>query len=403
MSEAQSGFRKNHSTITTLIKVTDDWLTAIDHGLYTGAVFIDLRKAFDTVDPHILLNKLSGIGVSIDCLSWFASYLTGRRIYTQFNSSISPESIIEYGVPQGSILGPLLFIIYIDDIVKHIKHCSVHLYADDTVIYFSHKDIPTIESVLNSELNRLFNWLCNSKLSLNCEKTVSMLFGSHRMLSKCNKLNLSVNGTVIQHVQSTKYLGMLLDPCLKWNLHIDDMCSKISRLVRLLARLRHTIDLSHLKIVYNGIILPIFDYGDVVYGTTCTKYTNSLQKLQNRACRIILGVSPFSHVSTRELHARLGWKSLATRRYCHLNTMVFKALNDLAPPYLKNCFQYSQYKYSLRSQGNLLLPKPRTDFCKRTFFYRGAYQFNNLPANLKLPCSLKIFSQRLVAFVPDFM
>ena len=114
MSEAQSGFRKNHSTITTLIKVTDDWLTAIDHGLYTGAVFIDLRKAFDTVDPQILLNKLSGIGVSIDCLSWFASYLTGRRIYTQFNSSISPESIIEYGVPQGSILGPLLFIIYID-------------------------------------------------------------------------------------------------------------------------------------------------------------------------------------------------------------------------------------------------------------------------------------------------
>ena len=194
LSEAQSGFRKSHSTISTLIKVTDDWLAAMDQGLYTGAVFIDLRKAFDTVDPHIMLKKLSNIGVPADCLQWFTSYLTDRRICTLFNSSTSAESNIEYGVPQGSIHGPLLFIIYIDDIVKHLNHCSVHLYADDTVIYFSHKNISTIESVLNSELQGIFTWLCNSKLSLNCDKTVSMLFGSHKMLTKCCQLSLQVQG-----------------------------------------------------------------------------------------------------------------------------------------------------------------------------------------------------------------
>ena len=104
----------------------------MDHQQYTGAVFIDLRKAFDTVDPTILLTKLTNIGVSDDCLPWFRSYLTDRRISTLFNSSTSAELDIDYGVPQGSILGPLLFIIYIDDIVKHVKNCSIHLYADDT-------------------------------------------------------------------------------------------------------------------------------------------------------------------------------------------------------------------------------------------------------------------------------
>ena len=336
--------------------------------MYTGTVFIDLRKAFDTVDPLILLKKLNNIGVSPDSLTWFCSYLTDRRIHTLFNSSTSSESNVDYGVPQGSILGPLLFIIYIDDIVKHLNHCSVHLYADDTVIYFSHKDIPTIESVINSELRSIYEWLCNSKLSLNCDKTVSMLFGSPKMLSKCNQLSLNVNGKNILHVHCMKYLGLVLDPSLKWNLHIEQMCIRISKLVRLLSRLRHTINLSNLKIVYNSIILPIFDYGDILYGTACAKYTESLQKLQNRACRIILGISPYTHTTVRELHARLGLKSLATRRCCHLTTMVYKALNGLAPPYLKESFVYCHYNYSLRSNGNLALPKPKTDYCKKKCF-----------------------------------
>ena len=265
LSEAQSGFRKNHSTISSLLKVTDDWLTAIDRGLFTGAVFIDLRKAFDTVDPSILLQKLRSIGVSLDCLPWFASYLTDRRIFTVVNSLTSSESSIEYGVPQGSILGPLLFIIYIDDLVKHLKYCSVHLYADDTVIYYSHKDVHSIESVLNSDLQNIFKWLCNSKLSLNCDKTVSMLFGSQSMLKKCDHVNVKVNGKKIKPVHSMKYLGMVLDPCLKWDLHIDQMCIRISKLIRLLSRLRYTVNLTNMKLIYNAIILHIFDYGDSLY------------------------------------------------------------------------------------------------------------------------------------------
>ena len=158
-----------------------------------------------------------------------------------------------------------------------------------------------------------------------------------------------------------------------------------------------------MKIVYNALILPIFYYGDIIYGTASFKYTALLQKLQNRACRIILGVSPYSHTPVRELHARLGWKSLESRRCCHLNTMVFKALNDLAPPYLKECFQFCQRNYSLRSNGNLSLPKPRSDYCKRKFSYRGSMQFNNLPPHLKIPCSLSSFINKMHSLLPDFL
>ena len=200
-----------------------------------------------------------------------------------------------------------------------------------------------------------------------------------------------------------KYLGMLLDPNFKWNLHIDQMCTRISKLIRLLSRLRHTINLANLKIVYNTLILPILDYGDIVYGNASFKYTDLLQKLQNRACRIILGVSPYSHTPVRELHARLGWKSLEARRCCHLNIMVFKALNDLAPTYLKGCFQFCQRNYSLRSNGNLSLPKPRSDYYKRKFSYLGSVQFNNLPPHLKTPCSLSSFINKLHLFLPDFL
>ena len=108
-------------------------------------------------------------------------------------------------------------------------------------------------------------------------------------------------------------------------------------------------------------------------------------------------------MSVRELHARLGWKSLAARRCCHLNTMVFKALHDFAPPYLKDQFQYCHFNYLLRSTGNLALPKPRTEYCKRTFYYRGAVQYNNLPPSLKVVCSPASFSSKLISFVPDFL
>lgn len=397
LSRQQSGFRKMHSTMTSLLKVTDEWLESMDKGLYTGAVFIDLKKAFDTVDVNILLNKLESLGVTDNVLHWFRTYLCNRQIFTCLNSTSSNILDVDYGIPQGSTLGPLLFTIYINDLVNRVKHCNIHLYADDTVLYFSDKNVCNIQRILNIDLNNVHNWLCQNKLSLNVEKTISMLFGSSYMLSKYNIFNVQISGKAITQKNVFKYLGMQLDPRLKWDIHIDEMCKKIGKTVNYLARLRHCLPQTQLKLVYNSIILPLFDYADIVYDSASKKHVDRLQKLQNRAGRIILSVNPYDHISNNEIHGRLGWSLLQSRRKSHLLTMVYKSLHSLAPSYLKDRFNYNNYLYGLRSRGNLALPKPKSESCRRMFLYRGSREFNRLPNNIKLSNSLSVFCKELSA------
>ena len=190
----QSGFRLLHSTLTALVNVTDEWLQAMDKQCYTGVVFVDLKKAFDTVDHEVLLEKLKIIGISDSSIVWFREYLQNRRIVTQVGNTLSREQCISYGVPQGSILGPLLFALYINDMVKTVENCKIHLYADDTVLYFSSKNPHTVQQKLQQELNTISDWMCKNRLSLNCDKTVCMLIGNRKSLNKCNQLNLNVNG-----------------------------------------------------------------------------------------------------------------------------------------------------------------------------------------------------------------
>ena len=403
LSEAQSGFRDKHSTTTALLKVTDDWLLAIDKGLYTGAIFIDLKKAFDTVDPIIMLQKLKRMGFSDACLAWFRSYLTNRKVGTFLNSSMSNFSDIHHGVPQGSILGPVLFVIYINDIVSQVKNCRIHLYADDTVLYFSHNDPTHIENVLNNELKRVYDWMCVNKLSLNLQKTESFLIGSRSLLSRRNALRIKLCGQEIKHKETVKYLGVTLDQQLKWDVHINALFVKAGKLVNYFGRLRHVLNETCLKMLYNSLILPLFDYADLIYGSSALKYTSQLQKLQNRAGRIILRINPYKHVSNHEIHQILNWDSLNTRRTKHLNTMVFKCLNDYSAPYLKKPFDFISCNYSLRSTGTLSLPKPKTEYCRRMFLYRGACNYNKLPSESRCCSSITDFNKMIDNVIPKYL
>ena len=214
----QSGFRARHSTTTALMRVTDDWLKAMDNGQYTGAVFIDLQKAFDMVNHELLLLKLSGLGIAGKSLEWFASYLSNRKIITFLNNTLSEEYSINNGVPQGSLIGPILFAIFINDLASLFDKCSFHLYADDTVLYYSDKDPQVVETVLNEELNKVIKWMDKNKLKLNCTKTVGMLLGTRHMLIKHSNLNFKINDVNITNVDSVKYLGVIIDRELKWNI-----------------------------------------------------------------------------------------------------------------------------------------------------------------------------------------
>lgn len=395
LSAAQSGFRPRHSTSTTLLKVTDDWLHATDKKEYTGVVFVDLRKAFDIVNCDILIKKLNNIGISGTPCSWFKSYMSDRVSRTLINAELSFESVIECGVPQGSLLGPLLFIVYINDLVKCIKTCQVQLYADDTVLYFSHPSIDRIELALNSDLENMYYWMCQNKLSVNCQKTVCMLIGSNHMISKKNVLRVSLNDISIDQVHHVKYLGVLVDEKLNWNLHIDNMLKKIGQMVGFLGRLRRFLSESVLKLIYSSLILPYFDYGDVIYSAAFRKYTDRLQKLQNRAGRIILKIKPESHVSVLEMHNALNWQLLDKRRNHHSLVLMYKIMNNLTPEYLRNEFELRTHSYPSRIGAQIKLPKPRTNYLKRSFKYRNAKAYNTLPPHIKSSPSVNTFKSKI--------
>uniref|UniRef100_A0A8C5MER8 Reverse transcriptase domain-containing protein n=1 Tax=Leptobrachium leishanense TaxID=445787 RepID=A0A8C5MER8_9ANUR len=212
----QSGFCPNHSTTTALLKVSNDIQAGMEQGNITGAIFLDFAKAFDTVDHGILLQKLKNSGIGDRILTWFQSYVSDRSQYVSiFDSTSLP---VTCGVPQASILGPLLFTIFINDLPNVCKASTVHMYADNTVIYTSKPDLPQLEAVLQDQFTEVEKWI-KDKLCVNADKTVTMLFGTAPKLHKLQTPHLCVrtrSNDILTTATSLKYLGMWLDPNLSF-------------------------------------------------------------------------------------------------------------------------------------------------------------------------------------------
>ena len=235
----------------------------------------------------------------------------------------------------------------------------------------------------------------NNNLKINYDKTVCMLVGTHNMLKKQSLLNIKIKEQQLSQVKSFKYLGIHVDDKLKWDVHIEQMCNKVSKMVSYLCRLRQYVNMSELKLIYNSIILPHFDYGDVIWQSASNNCLTQLQKIQNRAGRIILRVNPYSHTSTSQIHSGLGWQMLHERQTIHLVLLTYKILNNMTPEYLKDMFHFKSSPYSLRNQNTLSLPKPNTNYCKRTFVYRASSEYNKLPLDLRQIPAFTTFKSNL--------
>ena len=321
--------------------------------------------------------------------------MSDRVCRTLVNNELSSESNITCGVPQGSLLGPLLFIIYLNDLVNCVKSCQVQLYADDTVLYFSHPSIHNVETALQADLEKVNVWMSQNKLTVNHQKTVCMLFGSKVMLSKQNVLSISLQDSPLKQVRQFKYLGLICDENLDWNIHIDNMLQKIGKMVGFMGRLRRSLNESVVNLLYKSLILPYFDYGDIVYGSTFKKHTDRLQKLQNRAGRIILRIKPMSHFSVAEMHNALNWNLLDKRRHDHSLIFMYKITNNLTPEYLRNEFEAVTHSHSSRLGERFYLPKPRTEYLKKSFKYRCAKAYNELPVDIKSSSTLRAFRSKI--------
>ena len=229
LSEQQFGFRRFHSTSTALLDCTDEWYVNMDRGLYNLAVFLDLKKAFDTVNHDILLAKLELYGIKNTPLMLFKSYLSDRSQKCQVNGELSTLKYLKYGVPQSSILGPLLFLIYINDLPNCLQHSTARMFADDTNITVSGKSIKEAEVAINADLNNIREWLLSNRLSLNLVKTEYLLIGSrHNINTLEEQPRVFIGDEPIKGVQVTKTLGVKIDQFLTWDSHIDQISKNIS-------------------------------------------------------------------------------------------------------------------------------------------------------------------------------
>ena len=337
----QSGFRSLHSVVTCLLNCTNDWYINMDKGQYTAMVFIDLKKAFDTVNHEILLKKLTKYGIIGLENTWFASYLENRMQFCRVNGFPSNVNNINCGVPQGSCLGPLLFLIYINDVPFSLQNSQVTMYADDTTISYSSNNIDDLNDKLNRDLNCLKQWLQGNKLSLDVIKTQAMVVGSRPNLKKISEGNVqspsfAMGDSQIEIVEKTKYLGIQLDQHLVWDEHTRLLRAKVSRAIGFLKYAKTILPQETLSQIYRGIVEPHFRYCCSVWGSCGESRRLTLQKLQNRAARIVTNSSYDAPADA--LIQQLKWPNIAEIIKRETATIVYKSLNGFAPTYLSNIF-----------------------------------------------------------------
>ena len=285
LSDQQLGFRKGFSTSMAALDLVNYINGGFEKRECTLSIFVDLSKAFDTVDHHILLQKLNYYGARGVMYNWFKGYLTNRKQLVRVNGHCSSFSSITCVVPQGSILGPLLFLVYINDLPYASSKLKFILFADDTSILFRTKNPSSIVPLLNDELILVSNWFKINKLSLNVKKTNFMIFQNRTQSYK--DLEINVNGSPIKQTNNIKFLGLLIDPHLSWKDHINHLCNKLSRIVGVLYRVRFQLPSKILLTLYNSLIFSAISYCNIVWGNTFSTYVNKLFILQKRTIRLI--------------------------------------------------------------------------------------------------------------------
>lgn len=395
LSKYQSGFRKKHSCETAVNYVVNRW-KSIEKNNKMMAIFLDFKRAFETIDRKIMLQKLETYGVKGKELEWFKSYLENRIQITKVNGRTSAPIINDFGVPQGSILGALLFIIYINDIPNVLENCEIVLYADDTLIYNEANTEEECLENLQKDIKNVNIWLKMNKLKLNENKTKIM------EINMTSNMTIEINNKIIEKVESIKYLGFVIDKNLKFKEHIDYICKKIGKKIGFFKRIRNKVSMITAINIYNTIIKPHFEYGSTILYTCClNEHLNRLQKLQNRAMRTILKCNRYTPIQM--MLNTLEWLNI--RQRLRLNTIVFirKMANGDAPGYLRSQIKYvgDIQPYNLRNSDNFNVARARTTQMQRTLFYKGLQTYNEIPNEIRNENNIVTFKIKCVNFIKN--
>ena len=396
LTHSQFGFRKNHSTQMALLTLYDKIASAANNHDYAVGVFINLSKAFDTLDHNVLLCKLHHYGIRGINLDWFNSYLCNRAQYVSIDNIISSARVISCGVPQGSILGPLLFILYINDIVAASKLLHFILFADDTNLFYSCRNFDSLIQTLNSELDKLALWFRANKLSLNISKTNFMFFG-HKPYSITPQI--SIDGMLLKQVSSTKFLGVIIDAHLTWKDQISSVSNKISRGIGALNRVKYILSPKLLLLLYHMLIYPHLLYCCIVWGCAAQSHLVHLRSLQKRAIRLITN-SPFRSAS-KPLFIKLNL--LAQGDICVLQTLQFLIMYKakLLPASCLSLLAVAEpHKHYNTRQISFFKCVPfKSNISKMCLRTRGPMLWDSLPAFIKIITSIFIFKREVYKFL----
>ena len=390
LSPYQYGFRRLHSTDHAILDIVNTIQSNMDKKLFSCGVFIDLQKAFDTVNHDILLQKLHFYGFRGIINTWFKSYLHGRLQTTQIGENICTKEHITCEVPQGSVLGPLLFLMYINDIHNCSQKFHFFLFADDTNLIYADKNLRALEKTVNDELKNVYDWLSSNKLSLNTKKSNFVIFHPYQkkltykpninMFDNALKQNLS-----LECKDFIKYLGVLMDKNLTWKQHIEHVLSKISKTVGMIAKIRHFVPKHTLINIYNSLILPYLSYGLVIWGQACKTNWDCLLKLQKRALRFIHFAKKQDHAIPLFVNSKI--LPINCLYYEHVVNLMHNIRNKRAPEHILNLFRETSDIHSYRTRSstsqNFYIEKSNLEIQRTAFSRIGAKWWNEIPSCIK--------------------
>ena len=396
----QSGFRAHHSCETALLSITDDVISATDKNLYTALILLDFTKAFDTLNHELLLSILNYLGFAENAISFIKSYLSGRTQAVSLNKNISSFLPCSLGVSQGSVLGPLFYTIYTSQLFDAIKTCKYHAFADDTQIYysFSKDSMQEANLILNDDLTSLIKSATDHCLVINPLKSTVMLFGRPKHYSVVSEqLQLSINGAVLNCVNSARNLGLILDNRLKFNEHVTKGLCKAYSTLKILYANKNSLP-SNLKVqLTDSLVLSNLSYCSSVYGPFLD-VTNQrrIQCLQNSCLRFIFNIKRSCHISHTLKWAN--WLNMANRRRLRSLVLFNKILTIKAPLYLfeRGVFRSSLHTCDTRYKHHFSVPAHNTSLFKASFSYNISKFYESLPLCLRSHSSTSsVFKLRL--------
>ena len=449
LTDSQYGFRKNNSTTYLMLDLFDEIFNSKSKNCKPAIIFLDVRKAFDTVNHNILLKKLEHYGIEGVVLQWFKSYLSGRYQCTKVNGKVSKFMELSSGVPQGSILGPILFSIYINDITNACNLSKPYLFADDGALFFEDVDRKHYINI-KIELLTIVKWLNVNKLSLHGDKTKFMVFdniSNNKVKPKASKVGVKVKRKIkgkvkgkskvnvsnvntvskakgkkvnrnrkkgnpdknkdttieeqydkisivttggsltINECKTKKYLGLMVDHKLTFTDHIDYILKKVAKRIGAMYRSKNLMPMKYRKMFANALMLPLFDYLDIIYNRASKSKLKELDILYKKVAKIALGVS--TRESSITVYRDMEWLPLHLRRQLHLSAYMFRIINNKSPTNFMNKFKFISGWTRDGNSCNLYTQKSKTH---KEFYYLGAKCWNILPQDLRILPDVKMFS-----------